>query len=57
MDQKPEVVREIMADLGRRGGSKTSPRKAEACRANLEKARSVRQLKQQPETRQQPQEQ
>jgi len=53
MDQKSEIVREIMADLGRRGGSKTSPRKAEACRANLEKARAVRQVKQQPETRQQ----
>jgi len=57
MDQKSEVVREIMADLGRRGGSKTSPRKAEACRANLEKARSIRQLKHQPKTPQHSQEQ
>jgi hypothetical protein len=56
MDQKTEVVRTIMADLGRRGGSKTSPRKAEACRANLEKARAVRQVKQESENQQQLQE-
>ena len=57
MDQKSEIVHEIMADLGRRGGSKTSQRKAEACRANLEKARSIRQLKHQPEISQHSQEQ
>jgi hypothetical protein len=38
----PKTIRKVMAELGRRGGSKTSTAKKKAAAKSLKKARAVR---------------
>jgi hypothetical protein len=42
----PKTLSRIMAELGRRGGRKTSKKKQDATKRNLEKARKVKADKQ-----------
>lgn len=42
------TIKKVMRELGRRGGKKTSKRKAEAAKKSLEKARAARWPKKKP---------